>query len=191
MDGKIMRNFTIALVGLAFLCPVSVAALESDLFPELVYISAVREGDVEKVASFLERGYDVNKVDGKGLIPLFYAARDGNVDMTEILLKYRANINFKDTFGNTPLVWACERGHREVAEILIEAGSDIDIQNHNGFTPLMRAVEAGQREMVEFLIEKGGDITLQDYTGRNIQALADNGRNRHIKKLVKEALQRN
>ena len=191
MDGKIMRNFTIALVGLAFLCPVSVVALESDLFPELVYISAVREGDVKKVASFLERGYDVNKVDGKGLIPLFYAARDGNVDMAETLLKYRANINFKDSFGNTPLVWACERGHREVAEILIEAGSDIDIQNHNGFTPLMRAVEAGQREIVEFLIEKGVDLTLQDYTGGDVQSLADIGRNRYIQKIVKEALQGN
>jgi ankyrin repeat protein len=188
---KIMRNFVIALVGLAFLCPVFVAALESDLFPELVYMSAIREGDVEKVESFLERGYDVNKVDGKGLIPLFYAAKDGNMDMTETLLKHRANTNFKDSFGNTPLVWACERGHREVAEILIEAGADINIQNRSGFTPLMRAVEAGQREIVEFLIEKGSDLTLQDYTGRDIQSLADNGRSRYIQKIVKEALQGN
>jgi len=186
-----MRNFFVALVGLALLCPISVAALESDIFPELVYITAVRDGDVEKVEGFLERGYDVNKVDGKGLTPLFYAAKDGNVEMMETLLKYRANINFKDSFGNTPLVWACERGHTDVVEILLEAGSDIDIQNRNGFTPLMRAVEAGQARMVELLIEKGSDLMLQDYTGRDIQTFADNGRNRQIKKIVKKALQGN
>jgi ankyrin repeat protein len=191
LDVKIMRNFVIALVGIAFFCPVFVAALESDIFPELVYITAIREGDVEKVESFLERGYDVNKVDGKGLIPLFYAAKDGNVDMAETLLKYRANINFRDSFGNTALIWACGRGHREVAEILIEAGSDINIQNRSGFTPLMRAVETGQREIVEFLIEKGVDLTLQDYTGGDVQSLADIGRNRYIQKIVKEALQAN
>lgn len=186
-----MRNLVMALVGLALLFPVSVAALESDIFPELVYITAVRDGDVEKVEGFLERGYDVNKVDGKGLTPLFYAAKNGSVDMTKTLLKYRANINFKDRFGNTPLVWACERGHMDVAEILLEAGSDIDIQNRNGFTPLMRAIEARQTRIVDFLIEKGSDLTLQDFTGRDIQVLADNGRNRYIQKIVRKALQGN
>ncbi len=186
-----MRILIMTIVGLALLCPVSVAALESDIFPELVFIAAVREGDVEKVEKFLERGFDANKVDGKGLTPLFYAAKNGNVDLAETLLKHRANINFKDRFGNTPLVWASERGHAEVAEILIEAGSDIDIQNRNGFTPLMWAVEAGQTEMVEYLIEKGSDLTIEDYTGRDIQILADIGRNRRIQKIVRKALQDN
>ncbi|MBL6936013.1 MAG: ankyrin repeat domain-containing protein [Alphaproteobacteria bacterium] len=186
-----MRIFIIALVGVALLCPVSAAALESDIFPELVYITAVREGDMERVESFLERGFDVNAVDGDGLTPLFYAAKNGDVDMAEILLKYRASIKFKDRFGNTALVWACERGHTGVAEILIEAGSDIDVQNRNGFTPLMRAIEAGETRMVEFLIEKGSDLTLQDYTGRDIQILADIGRSRHIQKIIREALQNN
>ena len=186
-----MRNFVVALVGLALLCPASVAALESDIFPELVYINAVRVDDVERVKSFLERGYDVNRVDGKGLAPLFYAAKNGSVDMTKALLHYRAKVNLKDGFGNTPLIWACERGHTDVVEILLKAGSDIDIQNRNGFTPLMRAIETGHRQTVELLIEKGSDLTLQDFTGRDIQMLTDISRNQRIKKIVAKALHGN
>ena len=180
-----MRNFVVALVGLALLCPASVAAVESDIFPELVYVTAAREDDVEKVRGFLERGYDANRVDGEGLTPLFYAAKNGSVDMTKTLLNYRANINFKDGFGNTPLIWACERGHTDVVEILLKAGADIDIQNRNGFTPLMRAIETGHRQTVELLIKKGSDLTLQDFTGRDIQILADNSRNQRITIRVK------
>lgn len=182
-----MKKFLAFLFVLMALPASPLLAVESDVFPELVYWSAVRSADLEKMESFLERGFDPNRVDGKGLTPLMYAVRNANPDMIGVLMRFRAKVDVLDRDGNSALIRACLYNNSEVVNALLEAGADINLQSRQGMTPLMKAIESGHRQVVELLLEKGSDLDVQDYTGRDALMWGEASRNPSVRKLIKKA----
>ena len=165
-------------------------ALESDLAPDLAYISAVRDGDIKKVQAYLAQGFNPNIVDSKNKTPLFYAASTGNVPLVKILLDHDADFRFRDPLGNTPLMWGVALNQIGAVKALLEAGADINGANKDGATPLIKAVEKGYFGMVKELLKDGADASIQDYTGRDALAWARNGRNRQIVKALEKAVEK-
>lgn len=183
-----MKRFWASLLAVAVFHPAAAAAFESDVFPELVYYTAIRHDDVAKAKAYLERGFDPNKPDGAETTPLFYAVKNASVEMIEVLVKYRARVDHRDKHGNTALIYAGTLGYSVIIEALIEVGADIDIQNREGMTALMKSISTGHLETVKTLIAAGADLAIQDYTGRDALTYAQRGRSRPILYLVKEAL---
>ncbi len=161
-------------------------AVESDVFPELVYWTAVRSGDIDKIRRHLETDFSPNTPDSKGNTPLMYGVKLGNMEMIDMLLDYGAKISQKDPYGNTVVMWAASLGKGAILRRLIDAGADIDHQNKDGATPLIQAVKGDQTESVRILLAAGADPRLADYTGRDAEYYASHSRSRLIRRIFEQ-----
>jgi len=124
---------------------------------------AAREGDLEKVKAFIEKGSDINARDKSGETPLFFAVLADNNDVTKFLLAKGADVNAKRDDGATPLHYALSLGNKDVAEdaaaLLIAKGADVNAETNEGrYTPLFDAAYYGHRESAELLIAKGANV---------------------------------
>ncbi|MBN2583621.1 MAG: ankyrin repeat domain-containing protein [Planctomycetes bacterium] len=81
---------------------------------------------VDMMNLLIERGADVDAVNGSGITPLHRAANVGNVTAAGVLLRHGANVNIRDDAGRTPLGVAVDPGinfdREEVAELLRRHG---------------------------------------------------------------------
>ena len=90
--------------------------------------TAVRSGDVKRVAKCLERGEDINshEDDNLAFTPLMVAVwvmKD--VSMTRFLLKNGASVMERVSYNWTALHWAANIGHVEIMRLLLKKGKEI------------------------------------------------------------------
>jgi len=129
---------------------------------------AARDGNENKVRTFLSQGVDPNLVDQNGYTPLHYSSRNGNVAITRELLHRRANPNFQaGTLKTTPLHRASAAGRLEVVELLLDCGADPSLQDSDGETALHRAAKEGYLNIVKILSTKFPTIVkIKDKNGK-------------------------
>jgi uncharacterized protein len=89
---------------------------------------AVRNGDVQCVREFLDRGADVDTRDRHGQTALMIAAQAGHREVVETLIAHQANLNATAKYGLSALMLAIVAGHAEVAQLLADAGSDLSLR---------------------------------------------------------------
>jgi hypothetical protein len=79
-----------------------------------------QQGDLEKVAIFLEHGANLHVRDEEFCTtPLGYAAASGKLRMVEFLLKRGAKLSLPDDFAwATPLALATHKGHEEIVRFI-------------------------------------------------------------------------
>ena len=82
-------------------------------------VDAARDGDIQKVKSYLANGIDVNTIDEDGHIPLHWNVKD---EVVKLLLEKGANVNAISKHGRTPLDFAIMRGQEEAVETLRKHG---------------------------------------------------------------------
>ena len=113
--------------------------------------------DLRLLRALIERGVDVNAMDG-GLNPLLAATRDswhGRPEAVMTLLTNGADVHVTDADGNTPLHHAARSSDPGVAALLRDAGADIDALNGDGISPLGSACASGNWRLAKFLLERG------------------------------------
>jgi cytohesin len=145
--------------------------LTESTVPPLSLHDAAAIGDVNFVASLLEKGTAVDSVgDSFGKTALQYAALRGHRDVAELLLAKGARIDAQEDWpGGTALDYAAEKGHKEVIELLVSRGADINAGRRGGYggdTPLHSAVRTGHKDVVELLIAKGANINAKNNKGQ-------------------------
>ena len=135
---------------------------------------AVKEGDVQTVASLLHAGTDVDATVMNGVTPLMIAAEHGRTQIAELLLSAGATRDARiwtpsflvdvepHSGGYTPLHFAASRGRNAIIRLLLERGSDINLTTDYGSTPLHEAVCNGHTETVELLLNLGADANRTD-----------------------------
>jgi ankyrin repeat protein len=155
-------------------------------------ISAVRDGDVERICALLEAGADVDATDAQsseispgltrayregdlerlettdsnvGRTALMWAARLGRADVVRLLLASRSNVNVNDKVGLTPLMLAARYGHAEVVRVLIGAGANVSAAECDGSDSLLFAVENQHTQVVRELLAAGADPNCQSKDG--------------------------
>jgi len=139
-----------------------VNAVEEHMGQSPLHIACVR--GVHKTSLLLENGADVNKIDGNGKTPLFYAGFEESM----ILLKEGAYVDRIEFFhGRTPL-FGCNLDDSEVSSIdveksrlLIEHGADVNHQDDYGKTALFYA----DTKNTSLLLQNGADVNKEDYSG--------------------------
>ncbi len=98
----------------------------------LVYslILACKNNHSETVKKLLDRGCNVNGVDGDGRTPLMWACLYGWMIIVIMLFSRGADVNMQDNDGWSALMLASQNGHSDVVKILIEKGAEVNMQRN-------------------------------------------------------------
>ncbi len=115
---------------------------------------AARMGQKDTVQLFLDRGADINMIDGYCMTALIQAAAYKHKDIVELLLKNGASTKGKDNAeGMTALMWAAqgEDGSRDIVKLLLEGGAATGEKDNEGRTVMTVAKNHDHPEIVELL----------------------------------------
>jgi spore coat protein CotH/ankyrin repeat protein len=146
-------------------------------------------GQIEVVRLLIEKGADVNALNGEGLTPLDDTERelteeavdfiaqlvDLEIDLDEVnaakpkiaeLLRKHGGKSSADIGKKSADLWAAAReGDVEDIKKHLAAGVDVNAKGLLGSTALAWAAGLGRIEAVKFLIEKGADVNAKDREG--------------------------
>lgn len=127
------------------------------------FYSAVRHGDVQRVAELFPEWQRTPLYNLDGLDPLTSAAKEGQLEVVRQLLKLKLSPNIESADGYSPLLMAL-RDHREMMSLLLEAGAD---PNYNALYydyPLAEASgSGGSRSIIDLLLKSGAKLNAVDH----------------------------
>ncbi len=122
----------------------------------LPLFQAVSRGQIDKVKSLIDQGYDVNSKGPYEKTALYDAALFGHLELAKLLISKGANVDLTDDrSGVTPLHTATSEGHQKIAKVLIENKANIHAKTIDGHTPLYLAVQYGHTNIFKLLMEAG------------------------------------
>lgn len=107
--------------------------------PGLELHRAVRENNFKEVESLVQKGFDVNKEDSKGITPFIEAVLTGDKPTVVLMMRNGAMVQPKPGFRHTPLRAACLTGNIEFIQMLLREGADPNAKSEGDRTPLMGA----------------------------------------------------
>ena len=96
-------------------------SMTQDQLNEALLESCEKGGDINKVASLIEAGADVNAQNEYGASPLHWAAHHNNQELAEILIAHNANINAQTKHNLSPLYWGAFYSSISVVTTLLKA----------------------------------------------------------------------
>jgi ankyrin repeat protein len=111
------------------------------------------------VELLLERGAEVDAVDGAGHTALMHAVRAGNDRCVKALALRSGQIDQRSHEGKSAFRYAFENNLNALMRVLVEAGADIDQECPPGSreTALGDAILKGHRNKVQWLIKRGAN----------------------------------
>jgi len=124
-----------------------------------LWVTQLRNGNVENVRWALEHGADPNKVEGPyadGETPLHIAAAHGHRQIVQALLGAGADCSIPNRFGSTPLFGASYSGYSDIVELLLNAGAAVEAR-FSGLTALSAACSNNHLETVRLLLQAGAN----------------------------------
>jgi ankyrin repeat protein/energy-coupling factor transporter ATP-binding protein EcfA2 len=97
--------------------------------------------------------------DGRGGLPVHYAASNKDPEIMQLLIEKRAQINVIKRGGLwNPLHFAIQNGNHKVVNVLLVANIQIDATTEFKFTSVHLAARNGHSEIVEMLVRFGADV---------------------------------
>ena len=158
---------------------------DSDNVTKQRLIRDIELNNLENIILFLKiENFNINFIIN-GLNPFTHAATVNNLELVKYFLSNTdVNIDITDGLGNSALMHACEKGNVEIVNFLINKGANINFQNKEGLTPIMKAIENNKYYVIKLLLENNVDTTKSDFTGRTINDIAENSRDRRIINLL-------
>lgn len=134
---------------------------------------AALDGNLEKVKSFINNGFDVNQANEDGHTVLMLASFNGHTEICEYLLDKDAHIEARDPNGRTALMFASTGPFPETVKLLLDSDANPNSVDHvEKFTPLMHAAAEGHLDVVKILLKNGADKTLKDIDGDTAESFA-------------------
>jgi len=118
---------------------------------------AARFGDIERVATCLAEGDDINEMGVHATSPLLVAARKGHLEVVRLLLEAGAQVDLVNRRHETALRFAAMGGHVDVVRELVSHGADVNAVLGKS-TAALDAARFDQRDVVAFLESVGADV---------------------------------
>jgi ankyrin repeat protein len=148
-------------------------------------ISAVKNGDLKNVETFIAAGVGLEARDNENMTALMWAAVKGYSEIARILIDAGADISAEDKFGCTAFFKAADKNHVDIVKMLIAKGATADSAFEDIF---VSSVFKGNTEMVKALIVESARI--KDDTLETAYMIAMNNRrsNPELFNVIVEAL---
>ncbi|MFW9846967.1 MAG: ankyrin repeat domain-containing protein [Candidatus Thorarchaeota archaeon] len=124
-------------------------------------LEAAHDGDLEGVIAALERGADVEAIDGRGMKSIHWAALRGHREIVLALLDNGADINGRNSAEWSPIMHASMEGHLDIVRLLIERDADVNAKTYVSGTALMFSSGNGHEEVVRTLLAAGADPSIE------------------------------
>ncbi|MES2940851.1 MAG: ankyrin repeat domain-containing protein [Pseudomonadota bacterium] len=127
------------------------------------FFIAVKQDNARNVAALLQRGFDPNTLDPKGLHALWIAVTEPAPKVANTLIGWpKTNVDWRNAKDESPLMLACLKGETEMAKRLVARGADV---NKTGWTPLHYAATNGHVAIMELLLENHAYIDAESPNG--------------------------
>jgi ankyrin repeat protein len=127
------------------------------------FFIAIKRDDAQAIRALLQRGFDPNTLDPKGVGGLYLALREPSLKAAAVLIDWpKTNVEIRTLQDESPLMMAALKGHLEIARKLIARGADV---NKTGWTPLHYAATGGHLEIMELLLEQHAYIDAESPNG--------------------------
>ncbi len=127
------------------------------------FFYAVLNDQPASVKRLLDRGFDANTLDPKGLHGLYIALREPSLKVAQVLVDWpKTDVNILNAKNESVLMLAALRGHEQLAEKLVKRGADV---NKTGWAPLHYAASAGNMMIIAMLIENSAYIDAESPNG--------------------------
>jgi ankyrin repeat protein len=108
-------------------------------------------GHVDMVEFLLDKGAQVDALDGSGNTALMGVCFKGFTPIAEKLINAGANVNQKNAMGATCLIYAVTFNRKEIAELLLKNGADASVKDARGKTAMDLVMEQGNNELEDLL----------------------------------------
>ncbi len=138
--------------------------------PTALMLSAFA-GDIKVAKALLERGADVEALDGIHSSALFCATSYGRVDIAKLLLDHGASVHANDE-GDTPLIYALGLHDTELVRRLFQRGLPVNRRDKRGDMPLHVVASLADVSMIRLLLSLGADLNARDTYGNTPLHLA-------------------
>jgi uncharacterized protein len=120
------------------------------------FFVAIRQDDGAAVTALLQRGFDPNTVDSKGIPGLILAIKLESVKVAEVLTRWpQTKVEVRNAADESPLMLAALAGDAKMCRMLIERDADV---NKTGWTPLHYAATNGHVDVINLLLEENAYI---------------------------------
>lgn len=120
------------------------------------FFKALRTDDVRLMQSLLQRGFDPNTVNEKGLSGLMLAYQQGSFQVLDQLIAWPATqVETRNAADESVLMLAALKGQTDLCRRLIARGADV---NKTGWTPLHYAATGGHVAIIDLLLQANAYI---------------------------------
>jgi uncharacterized protein len=127
------------------------------------FFIAIKQDNPRVITSLLNRGFDPNTPDPKGLPGLYVALRDGSLKAAQALIDWpKTKVEARTPHDESPLMIASLKGHLDMVRKLVDRDADV---NKPGWTPLHYAATSGHLAIMELLLEHHAFIDAQSPNG--------------------------
>ncbi len=127
------------------------------------FFIAIKRDNPRTMTDLLNRGFDANTVDPKGLHGLLLAMQEPSPKVAEVLIRWpKTNVESRNAKDESPLMLAALKGELELCRQLVERGADV---NKTGWTPLHYAATNGHVEVMNLLLEHYAYIDAESPNG--------------------------
>ncbi len=137
------------------------------------FVEAVRQGDSDAAALFLQAGFSADSCDERGISVLSHAVRAQLPLLAEMLLASGADLNkLASDRLYSPLMDAVQKGDLAMVNLLLSKGADTSLRSRDGQTALIISVGQGSKEIAALLLRYGADPAVKDNLGMDASGYA-------------------
>lgn len=127
------------------------------------FFKGVHLDNVRIVQSLLQRGFDPNTVDPKGVPALMLAVRESSPKVAELLASWpKTQTELRNDKDESVLMLAALKGYASLVQKLVDNDADV---NKTGWTPLHYAASVGHVQIIEYLLEHSAYIDAESPNG--------------------------
>lgn len=150
----------------------SAAHAETPSLPDPTrFALAVEQGDLKRVAAWLDDGLPADFQGDRIGSGLMIAAWEGNIAMMELFARHGARIDLTNRYDEQALLLAAWRGHLAAVQWLLDHGAATDRPGAR-WTALHYATFADHPQIVGLLLARGGDVNARAPNGSTVLMMA-------------------
>ncbi|OHD62537.1 MAG: hypothetical protein A2014_00230 [Spirochaetes bacterium GWF1_49_6] len=143
--------------------------INSNEFNISVLHTACLKDDFNMVKMLVEKGAEIDAMDGKGRTPLFDACAVGDVDIVKYLFEHGASLTYREPVkGTYPIHEACYWDNADVVKYLLGIGLNKNLTDFAGQTPFKYAVKGENLDIIKMIVDSGAEIDNKGTDGESI-----------------------